>query len=91
MQTKYNEDFREEIRDKRSAKVALEINISFLGYVRYKQRKAAKNVEIVRPYIMNLIIDAMRGGEEIGNRYTNNQHTAYRPDSGPLLIKLRKL
>ena len=39
---------------------------------------------------MNLIMDAMNGGEEIGKRYTNNQHTAYRPESGPLLIKLRK-
>lgn len=39
---------------------------------------------------MNLINDAMYGGEEIGQRYTNNKHTAYSPDSGPMLIKLRK-
>ncbi len=39
---------------------------------------------------MNLINDAMYGGEEIGKRHTNNKHTAYRPDSDPMLIKLRK-
>ena len=53
-------------------------------------KEASKNVKIVRPYIMNLIMNAMHGGEEIDNRYTNNQPTAYRPESGPLLIKLRK-
>ena len=53
-------------------------------------KEASKNVSIVRPYIMNLINDAMYGGKEIGKRYTNNEKTVYRTDSGPMLIKLRK-
>ena len=53
-------------------------------------KEASDNVSIVRPYVMNLINDAMYDGEEIGKRYTKDEKSAYRPDSGPVLIKLRK-
>lgn len=53
-------------------------------------KEASENVSIIRPYVINLINDAIQGGEKIGKRYTKDVKTAYRPDSGPLLIKLRK-
>ena len=52
--------------------------------------EASGNVKIARPYIRPSMIDAISKGEEIGTRDTSDPKTAYRPESGPAWIELRK-
>lgn len=52
--------------------------------------EASENVKIALPYIRSSIIDDTYKGEEIGTRDTGNPKTAYRPESGPAWIELRK-
>lgn len=53
--------------------------------------EAAKNVKIALPYIITSIIDALDKAHEIGSRITNDDRTAYRPESGPAWIQLHKI
>jgi hypothetical protein len=52
--------------------------------------EASENVKIVHPYVKTSIIDSIEIGKEIGCRNTGNVNTAYRPESGPAYIELRK-
>jgi hypothetical protein len=52
--------------------------------------KALENVRIALPYIRPSIIDALSKGKEIGTMDTYDDKTAFRPESGPAWIYLRK-
>jgi len=55
-----------------------------------KHPEASRNVKIALPYVVASIIGALDKGHEIGCRNTNDDKTAYRPESGSAWIKLNK-
>jgi hypothetical protein len=52
--------------------------------------EAAENVKIALPYVKTLIIDTMSIAEEIASKDTGDDKIAYRPESAPAYIELRK-
>ena len=52
--------------------------------------EASKNVRIAMPYIRLSIIDAMSKAKDIGTKEKGDPETAYRPESGLLVIRLSK-
>lgn len=53
--------------------------------------EASENAKIACPYVKTSIIDSIKEGQEIGHRNTDIANTAYRPESGPAYIELRKV
>jgi hypothetical protein len=52
--------------------------------------EASENAQIALPYINLSITGAIRTGDEIGKRKTDDPNTTYRPESGPAWIELQK-